>query len=261
MTYTIEKNAQFNSLEISFTEKPHEKVIDALKALKFRWHRAKALWYGYATDTDVIKAIQAAEQESDPLATGTIYSDGYLGAIKTDGVHSNKYLYGKDLSNAIREHIKGAGIKGVTVSCKSYTGGQNLTVKIKLDPSTDLIPFDEYLAQYAVHPHNWYYYDNGEKFPSQIHGEQYWTLDDQERDTMRVKFAEYDYYKRISAGVELNHYHLTAENYPEYAPEFFKKICAINTIVRSYNYDDSNSMVDYFDTNFYYDLVTVPTTK
>lgn len=256
MTYEITKNEQFNSLEISFTEKPHEKVIEALKALKFRWHRVKALWYGYATDTDVIKAIQAAEQESNPLATGTIYSDGYLGAIKTDGVHSNKYLYGKDLSSAIREHIKGAGIKGVTVSCKQYAGGQSLKVKIKLNPETDLIPFDDYLAQYYVSPSHWYYYDNGEKFPASIYGENYYTLPDQEQDELKRKFAEYAY-KLISNGQNLNEFHLTAQNYPEYTAEYFNKLTAINNIIRSYRYDDSNSMVDYFDTNFYYNLETV----
>jgi hypothetical protein len=257
MTYTINTNTEFNSLEISFTEKPHEKVIEALKALKFRWHRAKALWYGYATDTQVISAIQAAEQEANPLATGTIYSDGYLGAVKTDGVHSNKYLYGKDLSNAVREHIKGAGIKGVTVSCKTYAGGQSLKVKIKLNPETDLIPFDDFLAQYYVSPSHWYYYDNGETFPKSIHGENYYTLPDQEQTELKRKFAEYDYYTRISNGTNLNEFHLTAQNYPEYTAEYFKKLTAINAIIRSYRYDDSNSMVDYFDTNFYYNLETV----
>lgn len=258
MTYTINTNPEFNSLEISFTEKPHEKVIEALKALRFRWHRAKALWYGYATDTQVISAIQAAEQEASPTATGVIYSDGYLGAIKTDGVNSNKYLYGKDLSNAIREHIKQAGIKGVTVSCKTYTGGQSLKVKIKINPETDLIPLDDYLAQYYVSPSHWYYYDNGEKFPASIYGENYYNLPEAEQDELKRKFAEYDYYK-YSNGVNLNEFHLTSEHYPEYTAEYFKKLTAINAIIRSYRYDDSNSMVDYFDTNFYYDLETVPT--
>lgn len=261
MTYTINTNTTFNSLEISFDSKPNEKVLEALKALHFRWHRQKALWYGFASDTEVIKAIQNAEQEENPLATGVIYSDGYLGAIKTDGINSNKYLYGKDLSAAIREHLKQAGIKGVTVSCKSYTGGQKLTLKIKFTPSTDLIPFDDFLAQYAVTPRNWYYYDNGEKYAASMYGEEYWTLDDEKRGEMRRRFAEFDYYAKISKGVSLNEYHLTADRYPEYTPEFFKKITQINAIVASYRYDDSNGQVDYFDTNFYYDLETVPATK
>ena len=29
---------------------------------------------------------------------------------------------------------------------------------------------------------------------------------------------------------------------------------AANQIIKAYNSDDSNAMVDYFDTNFYYDI-------
>ena len=259
MTYTINTNTTFNSLEITFDSKPNEKVLEALKALHFRWHRQKALWYGFATDTEVIKAIQNAEQEANPIATGVIYSDGYMGAVKTDGVNSNKYLYGKSLSAAIREHLKQAGIKGVTASCKTYMGGQSLTLKIKFTPA-DIIPLEDFLAQYAVNPYNWYYYDDGGQYPASMHGEQYWTLDDEKRDEMRRKFAEHDY-RRILAGSTLNQYHLTTDKYPEFTPDFFKKITEIDKIVRSYNYDDSNAMVDYFDTNFYYNLETVPATK
>jgi hypothetical protein len=260
MTYTINTNTTFNSLEITFEHKPSEKVLEALKALRFRWHNAKKLWYGFATDTAVISAIQNAEQEENPLATGTIYSDGYLGAIKTDGINSNKHLYGKDLSEAIRNHLKQAGIKGVTVSCKSYAGGQHLYLKIKFNPESDIIPFEDYLAQYYVSPSRWYYYNDGGKWAASIHGENYYTLGAQEQEEMRVKFAEYDYNK-IANGQNLNEFHLTAASYPEFTEDFFKKITEINAIVNSYRYDDSNSQVDYFDTNFYYDRITVPATK
>lgn len=37
MSYTITRNPAFNSLEITFTEKPSEAIRDALKALRFRW--------------------------------------------------------------------------------------------------------------------------------------------------------------------------------------------------------------------------------
>ena len=38
MTYTINTNAEFNSLEIFFDGKPNEAIRNALKELKFRWH-------------------------------------------------------------------------------------------------------------------------------------------------------------------------------------------------------------------------------
>lgn len=56
MTYTITENPGYNSLEITFTEKPEQAVRDALKALRFRWHRVKKVWYGYARR----EAVEAA---------------------------------------------------------------------------------------------------------------------------------------------------------------------------------------------------------
>ena len=57
MTYTISKNNQFNSFEISFDDKPSEEVRAALKALRFRWHSLKKVWYGFAPEEDIKKAI------------------------------------------------------------------------------------------------------------------------------------------------------------------------------------------------------------
>lgn len=62
MTYTINTNTTFNSLEISFDSKPDEKIREALKSLKFRWHNAKKVWYGYAEE----KALRLALGEEIP---------------------------------------------------------------------------------------------------------------------------------------------------------------------------------------------------
>lgn len=57
MTYTITTNTQFNSLEISFDKKPSEQILNALKALRFRWHGVKRLWYGFAEEKALRKAL------------------------------------------------------------------------------------------------------------------------------------------------------------------------------------------------------------
>lgn len=71
MTYTITHNEAFNSLEISFDSKPSEAVRDALKLLKFRWHKMKGIWYGYTTEEAVKAAIDGAELESTTKAQNT----------------------------------------------------------------------------------------------------------------------------------------------------------------------------------------------
>ncbi len=63
MSYTITRNPAFNSIEITFTEKPAEAIRNALKALKFRWHNVKKVWYGYTTEEAARAAIDGATSE------------------------------------------------------------------------------------------------------------------------------------------------------------------------------------------------------
>lgn len=63
MTYTITNNQQFNSIEISFKEKPSEAIRTALKNLNFRWHSIKKVWYGYSDAEAVEKAIGETKSE------------------------------------------------------------------------------------------------------------------------------------------------------------------------------------------------------
>lgn len=47
MTYEIKNNTAFGSIEIYFSEKPADAVLEALKNARFRWHGVKKCWYGY----------------------------------------------------------------------------------------------------------------------------------------------------------------------------------------------------------------------
>ena len=55
--YTITNNDYFKSIEISFTEKPSEQIRNILKALRFRWHYTKKVWYGYANKQVLIDRL------------------------------------------------------------------------------------------------------------------------------------------------------------------------------------------------------------
>ena len=63
MTYTIAQNPAHNSLEITFDGKPGQAVREALKALRFRWHGVKKLWYGYADESAAHEAHVARTSE------------------------------------------------------------------------------------------------------------------------------------------------------------------------------------------------------
>lgn len=60
-TYTIATNPDFNSIEITFPGKPSDAIREALKALRFRWHGVKKVWYGYTTEEAARQAIETAE--------------------------------------------------------------------------------------------------------------------------------------------------------------------------------------------------------
>lgn len=66
INYTITKNEQFNSLEISFNGKPCEAVREALKELRFRWHGQRRIWYGYKDEETVRAAIEGKTSDGKP---------------------------------------------------------------------------------------------------------------------------------------------------------------------------------------------------
>lgn len=245
-SYRIERNAQYNSNEIYFESKPAAEVLTALHNLKMRWNPKKGCWYGFAAQNDILAAIG----EHDNELGGTV-SEGYLGATRWDGNKSGKHLYGAELSKAIRDDIRAAGIKGVTVSCKTYSGGQSVRVRVNAT-ATDFVSRDEYINNYSCNDIGyWLYTEDGE----QIHREKWFALDgDEQQRTLRSHAArEYDYY--ISGSHDINHYRI--DDNKIYTEAFRAKLHRINAVLDAFHHDDSNSMVDYFDTNFYRDITVV----
>nr|DAH25262.1 MAG TPA: hypothetical protein [Caudoviricetes sp.] len=250
VNYRISENRDYSSREVYFDGKPSEAVRTALKALKMRWHGVKKCWYGYATESALIAAILGASGEEEPGNGATVYTDGYLGGGAVYGNKSGKYLYGSELSAAIRADLKRAGIKGVTVSCKTYSGGQNITATIKA-PAALLRDRSEYIADYRVSPSMaWIYTGDGQP----MHCNTFWALDAAEQERLRAAAAAYSYDCAMTRDYNtVNQYHIdgTADFLNADGLALVKRV---NDIIRAYHYDKSNSMVDYFDTNFYYDL-------
>ena len=245
-SYRIEKNAQYNSNEIYFDSKPAAEVLTALRGLKMRWNPKKGCWYGFAAQNDILAAIG----EHDNELGGTI-SDGYLGATRWDGNKSNQHLHGSDLSKAIREELKRQGIKGCSVSCKTYSGGQSVRVRVNAT-AADFVSRDEYINNYSCNDIGyWLYTEDGE----QIHRDKGFALDGDEQRRTLASHARREYDYSTTHSIDINYYHI--DNYTEYTEAFRAKLHKINAVLDTYHYDDSNSMVDYFDTNFYRDITVV----
>lgn len=248
LPFAIVSNPYFQSFEVTFDAKPAQKIIDALKALKMRWNPKKCCWYGFHPENVIREAILKASEDTETPAH--ILTEGYLGVPAFYGSKSNRHLYGADLSAAIRADLKAAGIKG-TVRCKSYTGGQSLTITLTATKA-DFMPFEHYLANVSDID-LWrgrfdFWLPSGEHISRDDY---YFNLDDTKRQRIRELIAHHDYEAPKTDRIHTNY----LEDYEHiFTPEFMQTVKKALAIVLAYRYDDSNSQVDYFDTNFYYDF-------
>ena len=262
-TYEIRENHQFNSREVYFDGKPSRDTLDALKALKMCWNHVKSCWYGFANESDLINAIIKGDRDSVDISGektegATVYTDGYLGGGAVYGSKSDKHLYGADLSKAIRDDIKAAGIKGASVRCKSYSGGQSITVTLSL-PATAYVTKQQFAVDYQIPTSaNWIYYEGEDGKGQTISVREYYSnrTSAEEQEKIRISAALCEYKREAESENDLNVYHL--DKYKVYTAETIETIKKVNSIICAYRYDESNAMVDYFDTNFYYDIHTKP---
>ena len=171
------------------------------------------------------------------------------------------HLYGADLSKAIREDIKAAGIKGASVRCKSYSGGQSITVTLSL-PQSAYVTKEQFAVDYRIPTSaSWIYYEDEDGKSQTMHIEKYYSRETsaEEQERIRIAAAKYAYKREAESENDLNIYHL--DKYKVYTAETMEIIKKVNSIISAYRYDESNSMVDYFDTNFYYNIYTKPLEK
>lgn len=188
----------------------------------------------------------------------TVASDGYLGATKTTGSKSTVYLRDAVLSKEIRQALQEVlapelSKSDVKVRKESYSMGRTIHITLRLDKSKYAPTREEYkrlvIDKVKRNKYNWIKDSNGKD----IFHEAYWGMTDEEKRKAEQATAEqytaWDYDRDTT---DINQYHIDKE---DMLNEDGKKIVEVaNQVIKAFNYDDSNSQVDYFDTNFYYDL-------
>lgn len=253
--YTITTNTKYDSREVYFDSKPTTAVLDALKAFKMRWNPKKGCWYGFASEQQLINTIiehgEDIDTTGEPAEGATVYTDGYMGGGAVYGSKSNQNLYGSDLSAAIRADLKRAGIKGVSVRCATYAGGQSITATVAIT-AEDVVERQAYIDQYHITPnYHWIYTAAGS-----ISIYDYFDATASRQEDIRCAAASFEYDRCITEECDINIYHLDHCN--QFSATGIAKIAAVNRIISAYRYDESNAMVDYFETNFYYHIRTKP---
>lgn len=188
----------------------------------------------------------------------TTASDGYMGAIKTTGSKSQVYLGDAELSKQIRQALQAVlapelSKSDVRVRKESYSMGRSIHITLRLDKNKYAPTRDEYkqivIENVKRQRYNWIQNGDGKD----VFHEAYWGMTDEEKRKAEQATAEQQAiwnYDRDTT--DINHYHIDKE---DMLTDEGKEIVRVaNQVIRAFNYDDSNSMVDYFDTNFYYNL-------
>lgn len=188
----------------------------------------------------------------------TVASDGYLGAIKATGSKSQLYLGDAELSKQIRQALQAVlapelSKSDVRVRKESYSMGRTIHITLRLDKSKYAPTRDEFkqivIENIKRQRYNWIQNGDGKE----VFHEAYWGMTDEEKRKAEQATAEqqaiWDWDRDT---VDINQYHIDKE---EMLTEDGKEIVRVaNRVIRAFNYDDSNAMVDYFDTNFYYNI-------
>lgn len=169
------------------------------------------------------------------------------------GSNSDCGFYGKKLSDALRAEFKKNRLKNVFVSVQTYTGGQRIYVKFRMTES-DYVPYDEYLAKKMA-------VIDFRQFSRSVFsykGKRY-DMDDCEKLSQNERLALYrecvkDHYERLhnlnKYGENISQFHI--KSYGDVLSEgFLNKLTFVKKIVDSFNYDNSDSITDYFDRGFY----------
>ena len=188
----------------------------------------------------------------------TVASDGYCGAIKTTGSKSQVRLGDAELSKQIRQALQQVlapelSKSDVRVRKESYSMGRSIHITLRLDKNKYAPTRDEYkqaiVDNVKRRKYTWIRTADGKDIFHEAYDKM---TEDEKRKVEQATAEQYAVWNYDRDTTDINHYHIDKE---EMLTEDGKEIVRVaNRVIRAFNYDDSNAMVDYFDTNFYYNL-------
>lgn len=208
MEYAINKNNDFNSLEITFAGKPDEQTRNALKANGYRWHGVRRLWYGYTDEQTIRAALDGVTTTNTDEQTTNAKTPAKAAKNRLPSLWERCDISG------IKQHDKNAlpPVKDVAALLRKELKTRFPEVKFSITSTYNTI--DAYIKASPYGREHVY----------------------KDRRT-----GEPDKYGYFEDSDELN------------AVQAYCKALA-----DSWNYDDSDSMTDYFDVHFYGGYFQIP---
>lgn len=239
MNIKVNLNNEKNGVEVIFDAKPDKATLEALKLNGFKWSPKLKLWYAKHTP-ERLKFAESLGTVDTPPAVAPVNS------INMDGVGSKPYFgAGAELAKAIREEFKARGVKGCTVRVDHY---DSITVTVKATPADmasieeaserhSQFDFERLVNGYGVYGGNGWIYSNDLD-----------RMSEEEREGAYYKYLDYS----IRTYNEFSYYHHEHDAHCwELTEAFYNKCLCILQIANQWNYDNSDSMSDYFDRGYY----------
>lgn len=240
-------NQELNGIELKFAEKPSIDVIESVKANGFKWSSKKRIWW--AKNTAERLAFVETLGEVSPAPSSAPSSKVEL--INMEGVGSKeKTAYGADLAKVIREELKTRGVKGVTVRARRITYDTGITITVKAT-ADDLASIEEAKERYTMSCFEHDVYNNGLYIGDRwLYANEFETMSEEDKEAVFYQYLDY----AIRSTNEFKQYHHDRKECFTLSSKFWHKCLCIYQIANQWNYDNSDSMTDYFDVGYYLDI-------
>lgn len=227
------ENTEKQGIELYFDTIPTTEERNILKSNGYRWNNQKKCWY--------IKQNKIKE----PLKMGMKETARFNYTSNAwEGINYNSNLSLKEIGKIIKEELKRKYPEATfSITTELYSGGQSLHINLMKSNKSPFNSFekaieeadgkgDTYNIIYA-HPERWV-------------GLTDYEIQKSEENKRNLKV-------RLEKGyMQVNHYYIKDDyELSEYGEKIMSDACAL---ADSFNFGDSDSMIDYFHTNFYLHL-------
>jgi len=177
--------------------------------------------------------------------------DGYMGAVGWEGQNYDPHMDIKDIAKIIRTQFrkKFPGYK-INARISRYSGGQSMRVAV-LIPKSDLMDKATFVSDCIQNPWKytkgswgWIGCPRADGSWEDLRVEDLGNLTKEERADFFDRYYDHQL-ERFTNDADINY---GSQPIPLLRDDALKYV---KGLVDSFNYDDSNSQVDYFDVNFY----------
>lgn len=219
-------NIELKGIELYFEEIPTTQERTILKNMGYRWNKAKKCWYIKKSKLEETKEIKTGIKK-EPRYN---YTQGAW-----EGINYDSRLELKEIAKIVKKELKRIYPDfNFSITTELYSGGQSLHIYL-MSGKRSVYETYENALQYAYSINSIYETNNGlSEYDIKLNED-------------RKKYLKKNIENMES--IQVNHYYIDREY--ELTEEARTMLKTAKELADSFNFNDSDGMIDYFHTNFY----------